>query len=210
MNCFDQKKITKNLMSIQRALKDDVNYITDKLYEQKVFSSEVRREIQEMKCRLPQLQCAVFVNHLLRSGKDSYKTFKNILIDMGHHEIVSAMENSGPTANIVQWTEERGKTFVLPDLKIPDRMKKQGRIDENDKEMLSVDSKMEDVQQLERLATFVLTKLDCKNKNNNTVNFNKELKQTLEEVSEGNEELNGLFKTLNFNRFSLTSESLAH
>lgn len=95
MNNSDQKKITKNLVALQRELKDDVNVITDKLYEQKVFTREVWQEISNMRCRLQKSNCGVLINHLLRSGKDSYIKFKNILTDLGHHKLVTAMERAG-------------------------------------------------------------------------------------------------------------------
>lgn len=94
MNRFDQRKITKNLISLRKAIQNDVNLIADKLYEQNVFSGEVRQEIRNLRSQNPQLQCGVLINYLLRSGKDAYCKFKNILEDMGQFEIVTAMEKS--------------------------------------------------------------------------------------------------------------------
>lgn len=92
MNRFDQRKITKNLISLRKAIQNDVSSIADKLHEQKVFSGEVRQEIRNLRSQNPQLQCGVLINYLLRSGKDAYCKFKNILEDMGQFEIVTAME----------------------------------------------------------------------------------------------------------------------
>lgn len=73
-----------------------------------------------------------------------------------------------------------------------------------------IESRIEEVHQLERMMTFVLSNLDGKDKNNNTVDFKKEFKQKLKEESNGNEELLGFFKTLRYNSFSMTSQSLAN
>jgi hypothetical protein len=94
MNSIDQKKITKNLTVLQKELQDDVDIITDKLYKQKVFTREVWQDICDTRCRLQKSNCSSFINHLLRSGKDSYAKFKNILIDLGHHKLVTALEKA--------------------------------------------------------------------------------------------------------------------
>ncbi|XP_060595726.1 uncharacterized protein LOC132749835 [Ruditapes philippinarum] len=210
MNSIDQKKITKNLTVLQKELQDDVDIITDKLYKQKVFTREVWQDICDTRCRLQKSNCSSFINHLLRSGKDSYAKFKNILIDLGHHKLVTALEKASKNENELKWTEDRGKTFVIQDFKHPERIRKQAWAEEsNENKNQAADDKIENIH-LERLETFATEKWDCKDKNNNTVNLGKEFKKVFKEESFEDEELTKLFKTTRFNKLPVTAEGRAY
>ena len=72
------------------------------------------------------------------------------------------------------------------------------------------DNQIEEVHQLERMMTFVLSNIDQRDSNKNKVEFKRDFKHRLMEESKGNEQLMGFFKTLRYNSFSLTSQSLRH
>ena len=63
---------------------------------------------------------------------------------------------------------------------------------------------------MERLTTFVLTKWESKDRNNNKVDIEKEIKKALEDESMGDEEINKLLKTSKLNKLSLTADNRAH
>ena len=91
MDRTDQRKITSNLGTIKSAIKKDVDRLTERLIEERIFSKYAKDEIANTET---DIKCGVFINRLLRGGSRAYPCFKDILEELGHHKLVVSLERS--------------------------------------------------------------------------------------------------------------------
>ena len=91
MERADQRKISRNLVTVKKALKKDIDVIMDDLVEVGIFTKQTISEIEDAG---PQMKCGVFISKLLRSCPRAYRCFKDILEEHGHQKLVISMERS--------------------------------------------------------------------------------------------------------------------
>ncbi|KAH3720183.1 hypothetical protein DPMN_063077 [Dreissena polymorpha] len=113
MDRFDQKKITKNLAAINKTIEKDVLEITIRLHAEKVLSDKAKSEVENADPKKGQLRCGLLVNHLLRSGPDTYGAFVKVLRERKFIKLIDAMENSVQKGPCIINTNEREQTFVI-------------------------------------------------------------------------------------------------
>ena len=56
----------------------------------------LQEEIDSAQPPTPQKKTTLFINKLLRSGKQSYPVFKEILLERGYEDVIALMENTRP------------------------------------------------------------------------------------------------------------------
>lgn len=61
-----------------------------------MISILLQEEIDSAQPPTPQKKTTLFINKLLRSGKQSYSVFKEILLERGCDDVVKLMENTRP------------------------------------------------------------------------------------------------------------------
>lgn len=120
MDKYDQRKITRNLVVVKERVEGDLDFIVDRLIEKDIFTIQIKEDIDNAQPPTPQKKTTLFINKLLRSGKQSYSVFKDILQERGCEDIIKLMEETRPDTASSEgasgWTEDRGKTFVIPSL----------------------------------------------------------------------------------------------
>lgn len=188
MERADQRKISRNLVTVKKALKKDIDVIMDDLVEVGIFTKQTISEIEDAG---PQMKCGVFISKLLRSCPRAYRCFKDILEEHGHQKLVISMERSKTLCSDVgqRWNEDREKTFLLPPPQVPSAVAVQTEEQETEK----TDT---EVVQLDRMMTFVLNTMHTNSNRTNKNNLENTTESELMEESVENDEFVNFFKTL--------------
>ena len=92
MDRQNQRKITKNLVTVKKALRRDIEGITERLTEEGIFSKQTGEEIGTTD---PLMKSGVFISKLLRSDTRAYWCFRDVLEELGYQKLVLSMEKSG-------------------------------------------------------------------------------------------------------------------
>ncbi|KAL4226495.1 hypothetical protein ACF0H5_014480 [Mactra antiquata] len=227
MNRFEQRKLIRNLICLRRAIQEDVDVITERLYQYGIFDLDTKLEILNAPNSLTsnkQVQCGILINKLIRGGQEAYTSFKTVLEDLGYHKVIQMMEKSTndreSTNNKTLLIEDKERTFVLPNPtaysnKNTNRNKnnKNDRFDnarhKNDSTDIFQTCTVEtanDIQTLNRMVTFVLNKTVVET-DGDKINTNDKVKSI---ITEEIDSCDKICQTFNYNECHYKSQQMAH